>query len=528
MAGLRGGTTYADLIRTALERHSERTAFVTGGDEGPSGRSEREIRVTFGQAADRVGRLVGALVERGVTPGAGVAVLGGNTPDAWMAWAACSVLGARFTALQPVSSLEDQAYVCEDAEIHTVVFDPAYDEAAAGLEQRGLGRLLALGRSEVAPDLLALADTVGPRALRPTVGENDPCVLLYTGGTTGTPKGVLLSHRSFAQVVFNALLDFQLPYEVRYLAASPITHAAAIMVVPTLLRGGTVHLHQRFDPEQYLRTIERERITLCFGVPTMVYRLLDQLADTPTETSSVETFVYGAAPISPSRLAEALDAFGPVFMQFYGQTESAGTGTALWREHHDPSRPDRLLSCGQPVSSVRLQIQDEGGNEVNVGEPGEICLQGRGVMEGYWKLPELTEEALRGGWLHTGDIGARDDAGFVTIVDRKRDVVITGGFTVFPREIEDVLCSHPAVAAAAVIGVPDDTWGEAVKAFIVPRAGASVDQAELVSLVRRRKGPVQAPKSVEILDSIPLTIVGKPDKHELRKPYWRDEPRAIR
>ncbi|MFN2606789.1 MAG: AMP-binding protein [Acidimicrobiales bacterium] len=515
MPGLREGTTYADLIRLALERHRSRVAFV--GDTGS---------VTYGQAADRVGRTVAALAASGVRPGDGVAVLGANTPAAWMAWAAAAVLGARFTALQPVSSDEDRAFVCEDGEISTVVFEPAFDAAASRLGDGGR-RLLALGPSEVAPDLATRAEAAPPQRLRPTVGEDDPSALLYTGGTTGTPKGVLLSHRAFAEMVFNALCDFELPPEVRYLAASPITHAATIMVVPTLLRGGTVHLHPRFDPERFLATIERERITLCFGVPTMVYRLLGEPALARTDTTSLRTFVYGAAPMGASRLAEALGAFGPVFTQFYGQTESAGTGTVLAKADHDPADPGRLLSCGTPGTGVRLRVVDADDEDVAPGNAGEICLQGRGVMDRYWGLPDLTTHTLRGGWLHTGDVATVDDDGFVTIVDRARDAIVTGGFTVFPRQIEDVLRDHPAVHDAAVIGVPDETWGEAVKAVVALQPGAVVDPAELVALVRRRRGPVHAPKSVDVVDAIPLTPTGKADKAALRRPWWEGQPRNV-
>jgi fatty-acyl-CoA synthase len=297
-------------------------------------------------------------------------------------------------------------------------------------------------------------------------------------------------------MVLTVLADFQLPACPRYLAVSPISHASCIMIVPTLLRGGTIFLHAGFDPERFLQTIATERINLGFGVPTMIYALLDTPMLDDTDLSSLETFQYGAAPMSPTRLAECLERIGPVFTQGYGQIESGATGTILTKQHHDPSHPRRLASCGQSVSSVQLQLQDEMGVEAPVGEVGEICIRGASVMDGYWKQPDLTAEALRGGWLHTGDMATRDEDGFLTIVDRKKDMIVSGGFNVFPREVEDVLSSMPGVAMCAVIGVPDAHWGEAVKAVVVPKPGADVTAEALIALVRQHKGPVCASKSM--------------------------------
>jgi len=510
--------TYADLIKTALERYPSRIAFVHEGRE-----------FTYARMRDLLGRTIRVLAERGVGAGTGLAVLSTNRPEAWLAAAAIVMLGGRYTALHPLGSLDDLRHICADAEIHTLVFDPsAFDEKAAALAAGGsLANVLALGRSSFAPSLLGLADKTSPAPLVANVMPADVSSVLYTGGTTGQPKGVAHPQRVWNNMILTVLADFELPDCPRYLAAAPITHAAGMMIMPVLLRGGTVFLHPGFEPERFLATIASARINLCFGVPTMIYVLLDHPALERTDLSSLETFLYAAAPMSPTRLGEALRRIGPVFTQAYAQTESGGTGTVLAKADHDPSSPGRLASCGKSMSTVRIEIHDEEGREVPVGEAGEICLRGPSVMEAYWKQPELTAETLRGGWLHTGDMATRDEDGFFTIVDRKKDMIVSGGFNVFPREIEDILSSVPAVALCAVVGVPDDKWGEAVKAVVVRKPGAPVTAPELIALVKEKKGSVYAPKSVDFVDAIPLTAVGKADKKALRAPYWSGQGRLV-
>jgi acyl-CoA synthetase (AMP-forming)/AMP-acid ligase II len=273
--------------------------------------------------------------------------------------------------------------------------------------------------------------------------------------------------------------------------------------------------------------VAKERPTLTLLVPTMIYAVLDHPALATTDLSSLQTVMYGASPMSPARMAEALERMGSVFCQLYGQTECAGLATALWRDEHDRTDLHRLTSCGKPIPGVRVSIRDEAGAPVPDDTPGEICVQGPSVMLGYWKQPELTAAALSDGWLRTGDIAVRDADGYVYIVDRKKDMIVSGGFNIFPREVEDVLTAHPAVSNVAVIGVPDDKWGEAVKALVVRKPGAIVRAEEVIQLVRDKKGPVYAPKTVEFLDALPLTPVGKADKKTLRARYWAGQTRNV-
>jgi fatty-acyl-CoA synthase len=241
----------------------------------------------------------------------------------------------------------------------------------------------------------------------------------------------------------------------------------------------------------------------------------------------LQTIFYGASPMSPTRLQEAIGKLGPIFFQFYGQTEAPQTVCVLRKEEHDPDDLARLASCGRPVPWVRVGLLDDDGNEVAPGEPGELCVQGPLVMKGYWNRPDETADALAGGWLHTGDVARQDADGFLTIVDRKKDMIVSGGFNVFPREVEDVISTHPAVALVGVVGVPDEKWGEAVKAVVVLRDGASFDPAELIALVKDKKGSHHAPKSVDVVDSLPLSPLGKPDKKALRARYWADSDRLV-
>jgi fatty-acyl-CoA synthase len=441
------------------------------------------------------------------------------------------VSAARNTPLHPLGSLEDQAYVLRDAGIETLVFDPAFAERAAALRDRvpGLTRLLSLGPCDAGEDLTALAAACQPQPLvAPAVDPEAISALAYTGGTTGVPKGVMNTYRGSAAMAQIMLTEWQWPAELRHLICTPLSHAGAAFVVPVLVRGGTIVVLPKFDAGQVLAAIERYRITSLFLVPSMIYALLDHPAFGATDLSSLQTVFYGASPMSPARLQEAIRKIGPVFFQFYGQTEAAQTVCVMRKEDHDVDDLARLATCGRPVPWLHVALLDDEGNVVPRGEPGEICVRGPLVMNGYWNKPEQTAEAFRHGWLHTGDVAREDRDGFFTIVDRKKDMIVSGGFNVFPREIEDVLATHPCVAASAVIGVPDPKWGEAVKAVIVLRdAAAPVTAAELTALVKDHKGPHHAPKSVDFIDAIPLTPVGKPDKKALRARYWSGAGRQV-
>jgi acyl-CoA synthetase (AMP-forming)/AMP-acid ligase II len=444
---------------------------------------------------------------------------------------ASMLVGCRTTPLHPLGSLDDHAYVLEDAGVETLVFDPEFfGERAAELATRvpGLKNLLALGPSDVGDDYITLASTFEPRPLvAPRADGTDIPGLAYTGGTTGKPKGVMGSYRSGAAMSQIMLTEWEWPREPRFLMCTPLSHAGAAFFIPVLLLGGSLVVVPYFEPGLVLETIERERITATMVVPTMLYMLMDHPDFATRDLSSLETVYYGAAAMSPTRLAEAIDKLGPIFFQYYGQAEAPMTVCVLRKDEHDVSRPERLATCGRPVPWVHVALLDDSGNEVPRGEAGEICVRGPLVMQGYWNKPEQSAEALAGGWLHTGDIAREDDEGYYTIVDRKKDMIVSGGFNVFPREVEDVISSHPSVAAVAVIGVPDDRWGEAVKAIVVPRPGAEIVADELIDLVKQAKGSVHAPKSVDVAESIPLSPLGKPDKKALRAQYWHDADRMV-
>jgi len=408
-----------------------------------------------------------------------------------------------------------------------LVFDPEpYTSHVGELTARSeLPDVLALGPSGNFDDLLPLAARAPewiPQG-RP-VTEADVAMLVYTGGTTGRPKGVIRPHRCLVEMVLMMMAEWTWPARPRFLACAPITHATGMMIVPVLLRGGTVILHDKFDPGRWLEAVEQERVNTSFLVPTMLYRILDDPGLKAAELGTLEAVYYGAAPMSAERLASAIEEFGPVFVQFYAQAESTVVGTVLRPAEHTPAR---LSSCGRPLAGARVEIHDEDNRPVPTGAVGEICMQGPFVMDGYWNEPELTAEALRNGWLHTGDLAVADPEGFITIVGRKKDMVVTGGFNVFPREIEDVLVSHPQVAQAAVVGVPDPDWGEAVLALIVLVDGGRVTTDELLSLVRQRKGSMHVPKVIEVVDALPLTPLGKVDKKAIRAGYWAAESRQV-
>jgi fatty-acyl-CoA synthase len=269
--------------------------------------------------------------------------------------------------------------------------------------------------------------------------------------------------------------------------------------------------------------VERDRITGFFGVPTMLCALLDHPRCKDIDWSRIEFILYGGAPMPSTRIAEAIATFGPVLNQAYGQTEAPSCITLLHKADHISTVKGRLQSCGQPYPGISVAILDDRCNPVPARTVGELCVRGPHVMSGYWNQPDETAKAFEGGWLHTGDLGYQDEDNYFYLVDRKKDMIITGGFNVYPAEVEEALAVHPAVASAVVIGLADAKWGEAVTAFVIRRPDLIVDEHELISLVRAAKGPINTPKSIRFVDSVPLTALGKPDKKLMRAIYASDD-----
>jgi fatty-acyl-CoA synthase len=322
------------------------------------------------------------------------------------------------------------------------------------------------------------------------------------------------------------LAEWEWPEAPRFLLCTPLSHAGAAFFAPTLAKGGQMVVLPRFDPGEVLRTIEGQRITATMLVPSMLYALLDHPDSRTRDLSSLETVYYGASAINPTRLAEAIERFGPIFAQYFGQSECPMVISYLAKADHVG---DRLASCGRPSAFLRTALLGPDDRPVPQGDPGEICVAGPVLAGGYWNKHEETAEAFRDGWLRTGDIAREDADGFWYIVDRTKDMIVSGGFNVFPREVEDVVGEHPAVAQVGVIGTPDEKWGEAVTAVVVLREGRALTDdvvAEIRDSVRQRKGSVHAPKQVIAADMLPLTPLGKPDKKALRAQFWQGERRV--
>ena len=514
----------------ALKRHRNSPVLFLG-----------DTTLTGGELADRISQYIQAFEALGAGTGATVGLLSLNRPEVLMIIGAGQTQGYRRTALHPLGSLDDHAYVLADAEATALIIDPnpMFVERALGLlaKVESLTRILTLGPvpaelAEVGVDLIAEA---AKHPARPLVAADLPPDhiggLTYTGGTTGKPKGVMGTVSSILTMTTVQLAEWEWPEKPRFLMCTPLSHAGAAFFVPTIVKGGEMIVLPKFDPAEVLKTIEERRITATMLVPSMIYALMDHPDSHTRDLSSLETVYYGASAMNPVRLAEAISRFGPIFAQYYGQSEAPMVITYLAKGDHDEKR---LTSCGRPTLFARTALLGTDGQPVPRGEVGEICVSGPLLSGGYWKLPEATAETFKDGWMHTGDMAREDEDGFWFIVDRVKDMIVTGGFNVFPREVEDVVAEHPAVAQVCVIGTPDEKWGEAVTAVIVLRPEHPADAesvarvtAEIQEAVKERKGSVQSPKQVIVVDSVPVTALGKPDKKAVRATFWEGAGRAV-
>jgi len=530
---LRNPTHNGHLLVGALKRHKNKPVLFLG-----------DTTLTGGQLADRISQYIQAFEALGAGTGVAVGLLSLNRPEVLMIIGAGQTRGYRRTALHPLGSLDDHACVLSDAGISSLIIDPnpMFVERALGLRERvdSLKQILTIGpvpKALMGPkgqvvDLSAEAAKYQPQPLVAADLPPDQIIgLTYTGGTTGKPKGVMGTAQSISTMTMIQLAEWEWPENPRFLMCTPLSHAGAAFFTPTVIKGGEMIVLSKFDPAEVLKTIEEQRITATMLVPSMLYALLDHPDSRTRDLSSLQTVYYGASAINPVRLAEAIRRFGPIFAQYYGQSEAPMVITYLAKGDHDEKR---LTSCGRPTLFARVALLGEDGNPVPQGEPGEICVSGPLLAGGYWNLPEETSRTFKDGWLHTGDMAREDEDGFYYIVDRVKDMIVTGGFNVFPREVEDVVAEHAAVAQVCVVGAPDGKWGEAVTAVVVLRADAARDDAaietmtiEIQAAVKERKGSVQSPKRVVVVDSLPLTGLGKPDKKAVRAQFWEGAGRAV-
>jgi len=509
------GATVASLYRWAFKSSPHATAIV----------SEDGTALSYAELESLCHRFARLLRAQGLQRQDAVALLTGNRAQAIAAAIAAQFIGAQVVSLHPLASEEDHLFVLRDAQVKAVVADAnQYAQRAQALAAQGF-TVLPLDDGALGTGLCTAAQAVDPADFPIEAQAQEITKLGYSGGTTGKPKGILHTHRTTVTMLLQMLATYEWPQAIRYLVATPISHAAGSFLLPTLLRGGTVYLLQKYTAESFLRCVEQHRITFSFLVPTQIYGLLDSPALAEHDVSSLSLVLYGAAPMAPARLQQALENIGPVFGQIYGQAEAPMCITYLSKQDH--ARPELLASCGKLMFANEVKLLNANMQEVPTGEIGELCVRSPLVMQGYLNRPEENAKVFAGDWLHTGDMARMDEAGYLYIVDRAKDMIISGGFNVYPSEVENCLAQHPDVAVSAVIGVPDDKWGEAVTAIVVRKPGATVSQAEIIAFVTQKKGVVNAPKTVVFEDEIPLTALGKIDRKAIRSRYWANRDRQV-
>ncbi|RJG26429.1 long-chain fatty acid--CoA ligase [Massilia cavernae] len=362
--------------------------------------------------------------------------------------------------------------------------------------------------------------------------QADILIYRFTGGTTGKSKCAQYTIDNWLAARDSMYADSEqsaaLNDKTRYLHIAPISHGSGLSLLPTLFRGGCTATQNAADLKAWCRNVAAEQITTGLMVPTLVNWLLDLPEASQNDLSSLKTLYYGAAPMSPAKLKQAQERFGNIFFQLYGSTECAQAVCTLTKtDHLTAVETGRLASAGRPAIGIEMKIVDDAGNEVPIGATGEIWLRGRGTISGYYKNPEGTASEFADGFWKSGDLGYLDEAGYLFIVDRKKDMIITGGFNVYAIEVEAALNAHPAVSMSAVVGVPDDKWGEAVHAEVVLKFGASVDTESLVEHAKERLGRFKAPKTVKIVETLPVSAVGKVLRRQVREKYWSDQTRRV-
>lgn len=501
-----------DLLGAGLRRFPSRPCITVGART-----------LSFAEAHDRAGRLAAVLASRAVAPGDRVAVLAANEAEWLEIQAGTSRAGAILVPLNYRLAVAELQFQVGDCDPRLVIHGPGYAEAAAQLD-RPTFHLGACGHGDSYEEALhAAGGSIGLTA----VPADATAQLLYTSGTTGRPKGALISNHALWARYAMFIAEVGIRPEHVFVQALPMFHMSSHVGSAFTFVGATQVTVATFDPSAVLALIAAHRASHALLVPTMINTLAVHPELASTDLSSLDTVLYGASPISPEALTRAIAAFGCAFVQFYGMTETAGVTMLRAADHDAAGRPRLLASAGTDTIGFQTRVVDHDDVDVATGEVGEIIARGPCVTDGYWGRPAESAEALRGGWMHTGDLGYYDEDRYLFVADRLKDMIITGGENVYPREVEDVLDEHPAVFESAVFGVPSDRWGEAVHAHVVLRSPGVATAEELIRHCRARLAPYKTPKSIDIVDDLPRNATGKVLKRELRAGYRADAPRPI-
>ncbi len=500
-----------EMIRRGARRFADRPAVYVG-----------DVTLTYREVDEAANQLARALLARGVATGDHVALLVGNGQWSVPLDFACVKAGiVRVPLNARLSLVEHERMLVETGARWLIHAAPLLDVATALVERvPGLIGVGLAGPGVDGADLLADARGQSREDPEVALSEDDPLLALYTSGTTGTLKAVVHTQGSYAAIATNILANLVSPdRESVMLHAASLIHASGTFVLPYWLRGGATAILERFEPREFLAAIARYRVTEINLVPTMIAMLLATPGVEDADVSSLRRVIYGASPMPRPVLERAIRTWGPIFTQYYGQTEAPLAVTVLDREDH----LDETLwgSCGFPSVDAEVRLVDEDGAIVAPGEIGEIQVRAPFTMAGYYRADELNA-AMRtdDGWLRTRDMGRRDERGYVYLVDRRSDMIVTGGYNVYPREVEDALLEHPAVAECAVVAAPDPTWVEAVVAFVVLAPGARASEDDLRAAVRERLAGYKVPRRVEFVSEIPKSAVGKVLRRALRDPLW--------
>jgi len=512
-------------LKQSLENYPEKVAAICG-----------DTRLSFQELDERVNRLSSALSGLGLKKTDRISVLSFNCHRFLELYYGIAQLGAVVVPINFRLQPPEIKYIVNHSGSKAIAVDPALVSLIEPIrtELQSIEHFILISDNQQ-KGYLSHEELLGggnPNYHGPDVREDELLGLFYTSGTTAEPKGVMLSHKNMLSNIVHSEGVYNYFPEDIYLHAAPMFHLAdGAAVFSHTTRGATQVFIPRFDPRQVLETIAQERVSLLLLVPTMLNFVLQQPDIDSYDLSSLRHLTYGASPIAPDLLKRAMKVLNCEFGQGYGLTEASPLLTVLKHEDHlvtDENGANRLTSCGKPVNGVDVKVVKEDGTEVRPGEVGEIIARGPNIMLGYWKRPEETEDTLRDGWLHTGDLATVDDEGYIYLVDRKKDMIVTGGENVYSTEVEAVLYAHPAVKEAAVIPIPDPDWGEAVHACVAVRDGKQVTAEELQEFCHSQLANYKVPRSIEFIEGeLPKGGTGKILKKLLKERYWKDRERRI-